>query len=132
MVYRCLAKRSTFLAPKRSIDYIIGALPSGSGMSTLGLRLVPEKNVVFCDNEATVNIINKGHSSIPFINRFIRQLTWTSVMCNVTLPASHPPGLDNSIADSLSGFKFEKFRLLCPNAAFRGLIFPAFAQTVLD
>ncbi len=30
----------------------------------------------FCDNEATVNIINKGRSSVPFINRFVRRLTW--------------------------------------------------------
>ncbi len=25
----------------------------------------------FCDNEATVNIINKGRSSVPFINRLL-------------------------------------------------------------
>ena len=34
-----------------------------------------KKIVVFCDNKATVNIINKGCSSIPSINRFIRRLT---------------------------------------------------------
>ena len=86
--------------------------------------LCRKKIVVFCDNEATVSIINKGRSSTPFINRFIRCLTWTSVMSNFPLHAAHLPGLNNSLADSLSRFNFQKFRLLCPNAARQGLICP--------
>ena len=39
--------------------------------------------LVVSDNEAIVNIINKGRISMTFINRFIRRLTCTSVMCNL-------------------------------------------------
>lgn len=91
------------------------------------------KNIlVFCDNEATVNIINKGRSSVPFINRFIRRLTWISVMNNFTIKATHIPGLDNKIADSLSRFNFQEFRRLCPEAVSSRLGCPDFSQTVLD
>ncbi len=55
-----------------------------------------------CDNEATVNIINKRCSFTPFIHRFMRRLTWSCVMGNFTLHAAHAPGLDNKTADSLS------------------------------
>ena len=88
--------------------------------------------VVFCDNEATVHIINKGRSSVPIINRFVRRLTWTSVLSNFTIRACHIPGLDNKIADALSRFKFQEFRNLCPNAAPSSLRCPAFDQIVLD
>ncbi len=86
----------------------------------------------FCDNEATVNIINKGHSSVPFINRFVRRLTWLSVLGNFNFRAAHIPGLNNQIADSLSRFEFQKFHLLCPEAAPSSLVCPPFSQTVLD
>ena len=52
----------------------------------------------------------------PFINRFIRCLTWTSVMRNFAVRAAHLPGLDNKIADSLSRLKFQESRMFCPNA----------------
>ena len=39
--------------------------------------------LVVSDNEAIVNIISKGRISMTFINRFIRRLTCTSVMCNL-------------------------------------------------
>lgn len=121
------------------------ALPPGS-QSTALLELYPivvacilwgnqwlrKQIVVFCDNEATVNIINKARSTIPFINRLVRRLTWTCVMGNFTLRATHIPGLDNKIADSLSRFKFQEFRTLCPHAAPQSLRCPAFAHTVLD
>lgn len=51
----------------------------------------------------------------PFLNRFIHHLTWTSIMRNLTLRAAHLPGLKNKSANSLSWFKFQEFRILCPN-----------------
>lgn len=88
--------------------------------------------VFFCDNEAAVNIINKGRSTIPFINRFVRNLTWISVLGNFIIRAAHIPGLDNKIADALSRFEFQKFHKLCPEAAPSSLPCPPFNQTVLD
>ena len=92
----------------------------------------PENLFFFCDNEATVNIINKGRSSVPFINRFVRRLTWLSVLGNFIIRAAHIPGVDNTIADSLSRFEFQRFRQLCPEAAPSSLPCPPFSQTVLD
>lgn len=86
----------------------------------------------FCDNEVAVNIINKRHSSVPFINRFMRRLTWLSVMGNYHFRAEHIAGLNNQVADSLSRFNFQKFNLLCPAAAQSSLECPPFSQTILD
>lgn len=86
----------------------------------------------FCDNEATVNIINKGRSSVPFINRFVRRLTWASILDNFIFRAAHIPGLNNQVADSLSRFEFQKFHLLCPGSASTSLVCPPFSQTVID
>lgn len=63
----------------------------------------------FCDNEVAVNIINKRHSSVPFINRFMRRLTWLSVMGNYHFRAEHIAGLNNQVADSLSRLNFQNF-----------------------
>ena len=71
-----------------------------------------KKITVFSDNEATVHIINKGRSSVPFINRLVRRLTWTSVLGNFILRATFIPGLENRSADALS-FQFSGV----PNAA---------------
>lgn len=38
--------------------------------------------IFFCDNEAVVNIINKGRSKVPFINLFVRRIAWVSVLGN--------------------------------------------------
>ena len=101
--------------------------------SLLWGHLWARKHILFfCDNEATVNIINKGRSDVPAINRFMRRLTWLSVQGNFIFRAQHVPGLDNGIADSLSRFDFQRFRRLCPDAAPSGLECPLFQQTIMD
>lgn len=119
---------------------------SDNPLSTAALELYPiviacilwgkywsrKQIVFFCDNEATVNIINKGRSSVSFINKFVRRLTWLSIEGNFYFRAAHVPGLNNETADALSRFQFQRFRLLCPEAAPSGLECPPFSQTVLD
>lgn len=97
-----------------------------------GKRWERKQILFFCDNEATVAIINKGRSSIPFINKFVRRLTWLSVTGNFLIRAAHIPGLNNQVADSLSRFNFQKFHLLCPGAAQSSLECPPYSQTILD
>lgn len=75
----------------------------------MGKTPVQETNTVFCDNETTVTIINKGRSSLPLIKRFVRRLTWTPVLGYFVIQAAHAPGLDNKIADSLPQFEFQTF-----------------------
>lgn len=48
---------------------------------------------VFFENEATVHMINKGRPSVPFINRLLRCLTWTCILDNFLLKATHIRGL---------------------------------------
>ncbi|XP_034562822.1 uncharacterized protein LOC117829305 [Notolabrus celidotus] len=88
--------------------------------------------VVFCDNSATVEIINKGRSKIPIINSLMRRLTWLCVLNNFILRAAFIPGHENRVADALSRFKFQEFRDLCPQAKPHSISCPPFNQMILD
>ena len=72
--------------------------------------------LIHSDNLAVVDIINKGRSNAIPIMPFMRRLTWHSVTHNYILHAAHVPGKANAIADSLSRFSFQNFRLLAPDA----------------
>lgn len=100
--------------------------------SLWGDKWARRKISVRCDNEATVQVINKGRSSISIINKFIRRLTWLGLQGNFVMRAEFIPGKQNRIADALSRLKFQEFRKLCPEAAARGLAVPRFAEMTLD
>ena len=69
------------------------------------------KQILFyCDNEATVHIINKGRSKIQCIMRLMRRLTWCAASGNVIITAKHIPGINNDVADALSRFQIDRFR----------------------
>lgn len=72
--------------------------------------------LVLCDNSATVEIINKGRSKVPFIMKFMRKLIWTAACNNFVIQAKHIPGKTNLIADALSRFQMHKFRERAPAA----------------
>lgn len=74
------------------------------------------KIVVNCDNAATVDIINRGRSKVPFIMKFVRKLIWLEAKHSFVIKARHILGVSNSISDSISRFKFQKFRRLAPLA----------------
>lgn len=97
-----------------------------------GTRWTRKQITVFCDNAATVDIINKGRSKIPMINSLMRRLTWTCVINNFILRATHIPGHVNRIADALSRFKFQEFKAMCPQAKPTTSPCPAFHQMILD
>lgn len=72
--------------------------------------------LVHCDNESTVQCINKGRSHSPALMPMLRRLTWISACDQFIIRAKHVPGSQNQIADSLSRFLFQKFRTLAPEA----------------
>lgn len=72
---------------------------------------------VLCDNQAVVDIINRGRSSSKDIMPFMRSITWSSISHNFIITAHHVPGHLNTSADSLSRFKFQTFRSICPEAS---------------
>lgn len=88
--------------------------------------------LLFCDNEATVAIINKGRSSCQTIMPFLRRLIWQSVTFNFIIKAAHIPGHCNVIADALSRFRFQTFRRLCPSANTEPTPCPPLSATMLN
>ncbi|XP_033996221.1 uncharacterized protein LOC117490565 [Trematomus bernacchii] len=72
---------------------------------------------VLCDNQSVVGIINKGRSPCRDIMPFMRSITWSSITHNFLISARHVPGHLNAVADSLSRFRFQTFRNLCPEAS---------------
>ena len=72
--------------------------------------------VVHCDNAATVEIINKRRSKIPFIMKFVRKLVWHQAKNSFVIRAKHIGTASNTIADALSRFQINKFRQLAPRA----------------
>lgn len=97
-----------------------------------GSRWTRKQIVVFCDNAATVEIINKGRSKIPTINSLMRRLTWTCILNNFILRATFIPGHENCVADALSRFKFQEFKTMCPQAKPASTPCPPFTQMTLD
>nr|XP_040033418.1 uncharacterized protein LOC120819784 [Gasterosteus aculeatus aculeatus] len=71
---------------------------------------------IMCDNQAVVDIVNKGRSSARDIMPFMRGITWSAVTNNFIITARHVPGRHNKLADSLSRFDFQTFQRLCPEA----------------
>lgn len=75
------------------------------------------KRVLFlCDNEAVVAILRSGTSRSSDIMELVRSLHLCAATFNFYYSAKHVPGIDNSIADSLSRFNMQAFRQLAPQA----------------
>ena len=68
------------------------------------------KRIMFyCDNLATVFIINNGRSRAQPIMKLMRRLTWCAAKGNFVIIAKHIPGIHNDIADALSRFQISRF-----------------------
>lgn len=78
----------------------------------------------FSDNMAVVHCISKLSSSSLPVLALLRHLVLRCLQHNIWFRARHVPGVDNSIADSLSRFHWQVFRDLLPGAAREGHICP--------
>ena len=83
----------------------------------LGSQWSGKRICIWCDNLPVVAIINSKRSKSPRVMDFVRAVTIPTLVHNFTFTAKHIPGLDNSIADSLSRFQMDRFHLLAPNAS---------------
>ena len=81
-----------------------------------GESLQNKRIILNCDNESVVNIVNSKRSRIPRAMDLLRHLTLLTLKYNIYIRAKHIPGKYNEIADSLSRFQFQRFRLLAPQA----------------
>ncbi|XP_027136074.1 uncharacterized protein LOC113746034 [Larimichthys crocea] len=87
---------------------------------------------IYSDNSAAVDIINKGRSHSLDIMQFIRRLTLVSAQHQFIIRASHIPGHKNAIADSLSCFSLQKFKLLAPDSDPLPTPIPPYSATIFN
>ena len=85
---------------------------------------------MWCDNKSVVASINSKHSKSPRVMDLIRAITLQTLQYNFAFTATHIPGLDNSIADSLSRFQMDRFRTLAPSASPTASTIPPSAMNI--
>ena len=73
---------------------------------------------IFCDNLPVVSIINSKRSKSPWIMNLVPAFTILTFEHHFSFANRHIPGLDNSVADSLSRFQIDRFRQLAPYAPY--------------
>ena len=61
-----------------------------------------QRVVIHSDNQATVQIINKGITASPVVMNALRTLFWLSALYNFHITAVYLAGTDNALADSIS------------------------------
>ena len=75
-----------------------------------------QKILFHCDNQAVVDIWDRGSTRAPHIMGLVRLLYFCASSYNINVCVIHIPGVCNDIADCLSRLQMEKFRKLSPTA----------------
>ena len=81
-----------------------------------GAQWSRKRILIHCDNHAVVDVWRSGTTKHKALMRLIRSLFFTAAKHNFTVLLKHIPGVDNSIADSLSRSQLHRFHLLAPGA----------------
>jgi hypothetical protein len=79
-------------------------------------KLENRKVIFRCDNMSVCHIINSMTCKSKIIMNFVRKFVLQCLKHNIWFKCKHIPGINNSIADSLSRFDFQRFRQLAPDA----------------
>ncbi len=95
-----------------------------------GHLLKGKKIIIRSDNSPVVNIINKQSSRCPEIMHLVRFFVLQCLKANLSFSARHIEGKNNNIADALSRFQVERFRMLAPGADREGAVVPQFLWTI--
>ena len=77
-------------------------------LKTWGHQLGRAKLRVYCDNEATVLVINSGKSRDRFMQQCLRELCYVTAKAQCVLRAVHLPGVQNRLPDLLSRWQISK------------------------
>ena len=78
------------------------------GLKTWGHQLGRAKLRVYCDNEATVLVINSGKSRDSFMQQCLTELCYVTAKAQCVLRAVHLPGDQNRLPDLLSRWQISK------------------------
>jgi hypothetical protein len=81
-----------------------------------GHKIQNKRLCIFTDNAALVSVLQRQTSKEPLVMCLVRDLVLMCLRNNLVLTAKHVPGEHNAIADALSRFQMERFRILCPRA----------------
>ena len=92
------------------------AVPNGTGSHNMGPTLDKKAYPILCDNEAIVHSLTSGTSCSPDVMDLLCRLFLCAAKFNFTASVKHVPGIHNTIADSLSRFQIQVFRLAAPAA----------------
>ena len=64
---------------------------------------IPKQNLLaYCDNQATVDIINTGKAKNSFAQSCLREVCYLTALNNTVVKVVHRRGVDNRICDYLS------------------------------
>ena len=75
-----------------------------------------KKLLVHCDNAAVVDIMASGTCRDRHVMALVRDIFFSAAKGDFVIFVQHISGVDNSIADSLSRLKVQRFRQLVPEA----------------
>ena len=64
--------------------------------------------LLYCDNETTVQVINKGFARNEFAQKCLREIVWVSAQNNVWIKVVYLPGISNRWPDYLSRWTMDK------------------------
>ena len=87
-----------------------------SASATWGPYLRSKRVLFHCDNEAVVQIIQKGSSRDADMMNLVRKLFYICVSNNFECSAVHIPGVRNEAADALSRLELDRFRSIRASA----------------
>lgn len=77
-----------------------------------------------CDNMSVVHILNTKTSKSERVMQLVRRMVLWSLQGSFHFSAHHVPGRSNIIADSISRFQWQEFRLAAPNASIQPTVVP--------
>lgn len=89
-----------------------------------GARFQNRRVCFHCDNMGVVAVVSSLSASSPPVVRLLRFLVLRCLSLNCFVKAVHVPEVENSIADALSRFQWDRFRKLVPAAEQRSVPCP--------
>jgi hypothetical protein len=86
-------------------------------LRTWGKHMTGKKILVFCDNEASVQVLNSGHTRDPFMQNCLREICFYAANLQFEVKAKYISGENNRLPDYLSRWEIDKtYRILFKNS----------------
>ncbi|KAM4053257.1 uncharacterized protein ACNLHF_005994 [Anomaloglossus baeobatrachus] len=103
---------------------LLELFPIVVALEVWGQDLKDRKVRFMCDNLGVVQCVNKLTADSPPVVDLLRHLVLKCLELNLWVCAIHVPGVLNSVADALSRFQWDRFRMLAPDAEQQETVWP--------